>query len=135
MLLGAFPFEHQSAQGGDEQRAFNEVHYEQIRMHWTDNPRNKDVVARMSDDCRDLLDKIFDLDEKSRITIAGIREHPWYTVPLEEPYASAAAKLEARQTLIERETALIRVRSIEGNAFLKPKYRLRHPEKLIVFII
>lgn len=110
MLLGAFPFEHQSAQGADEQRAFNEVHYEQIRMHWTHNPRNKDIVARMSADCRNLLDKVFDLDEEQRITIAGIREHPWYQVPLVEPYASATERLNARQAAIERETQLIRVR-------------------------
>lgn len=44
MLLGAFPFEHSTSSAADEQRAFNEVHFEQIRIHWTENERNRDIV-------------------------------------------------------------------------------------------
>lgn len=44
MLLGAFPFEHSTSSATDEQRAFNEVHFEQIRIHWTENERNRDIV-------------------------------------------------------------------------------------------
>lgn len=108
MLLGAFPFEQSSMSGGDEQRAFNEVHYEQIRVHWTENPRNKDIVRRMSDDCRDLLDKIFQLDGKKRITIPEIKQHPWYVEALSPRYQTAMDKLEERQRMIEADIGLSR---------------------------
>ena len=108
MLLGAFPFEH-STSAADEQRAFNEVHFEQIRIHWTANERNKDIVKRMSPACMDLLDRIFKISEKERITVAEIKKHPWYTEPLTGKYADAAKALEASQARLASENQLARV--------------------------
>ena len=44
---------------------------------------------QLSPECMDLLNKIFVIDELKRITLKGIREHPWYNKPLENKYASA----------------------------------------------
>ena len=112
MLLGAFPFEHSTA-AADEARAFNEVHFEQIRIHWTENERNKDIVKRMSPECMDLLDRIFKISEKERITVAEIKEHPWYKEPLSDKFAKATADLEAAQAALGTENALARVRAPE----------------------
>lgn len=38
------------------------------------------TCAQLSPECTDLLNKIFVIDEKARITIAQIKEHPWYGV-------------------------------------------------------
>lgn len=110
MLLGAFPFEHTTASASDEQRAFNEVHFEQIRIHWTENERNKEIVKRMSEECKDLLDRIFTLDEKKRIKIDAIKQHPWYTEPLSAKYAAAMDKLRKDQADLTRRMELARVR-------------------------
>lgn len=40
------------------------------------------MCAQLSPEVTDLLNKIFVIDEKARITIAQIKEHPWYTPPL-----------------------------------------------------
>ena len=97
MLLGAFPFEHDPASAADEQRAFNEVHFEQIRIHWTENPRNKDIVKHMSPECVDLLDRIFQLNESKRIKISDIRQHAWFTAPMSPKYASAMQAITSEQ--------------------------------------
>jgi serine/threonine protein kinase len=110
MLLGAFPFEHSTASAADEQRAFNEVHFEQIRIHWTENERNKDIVKRMSHECMDLLDQIFQLDEKKRIKIVDIKKHPWYTEPLSATYAAAMKRLTAEQAELDQRLQLTQVR-------------------------
>lgn len=97
MLLGAFPFEHSPASAADEQRAFNEVHFEQIRIHWTENPRNKDIVKHMSPEGVDLLDRIFQLNEGKRIKIPEIRQHPWFTAPMVPKFATAMKSIDAEQ--------------------------------------
>lgn len=97
MLLGAFPFEHSPGSAADEQRAFNEVHFEQIRIHWTENPRNKDIVKHMSPECVDLLDRIFQLNESKRIKIPEIRQHPWFTAPMSSKYAGPMEAINKEQ--------------------------------------
>ena len=111
MLLGAFPFEHSTA-AADEQRAFNEVHFEQIRIHWTENERNKEIVKRMSPECKDLLDRIFRVQEKERITIEQIKQHPWYTEPLPAKFDTAMKEIERQQAGLEKENKLARVRYV-----------------------
>ena len=37
---------------------------------------------QLSDEVKLLLDKIFKVNEKERITIEGIKEDPWYSAPL-----------------------------------------------------
>ncbi len=58
--------------------------------------------AQLSPECTDLLNKIFVINEKERITIAQIKEHPWYNVPLVPKYAEAERDIEARQRRVEQ---------------------------------
>jgi serine/threonine protein kinase len=67
-------------------------------------------VKRMSHECMDLLDQIFQLDEKKRIKIADIKKHPWYTEPLSPRYDAAMKRLMAEQAELDRRLALTQVR-------------------------
>jgi serine/threonine-protein kinase SRK2 len=137
MLLGAFPFEHSTA-AADEQRAFNEVHFEQIRIHWTANERNKDIVKRMSPACMDLLDRIFRISENERITVPEIKQHQWYTEPLTGKYAAAWKVMEDTQVRISKENDLARgsggspqremIKKVVECACMQRSANLMHPE-------
>lgn len=60
------------------------------------------MCVQLSPECTDLLNKIFVIDEKQRITIAQIKEHPWYNVPLIPKYAAAEKDIEERQRRVEQ---------------------------------
>ncbi len=47
----------------------------------------------------DLLNKMFELDEKKRIDIKGIMDHPWYRLPMRKEYTEALDALEAEQRI------------------------------------
>ena len=51
---------------------------QQVRSRWSEIPHIRQAVERLSADCMDLLNKIFVIDEKKRITIEGIKAHPWW---------------------------------------------------------
>jgi len=52
-------------------RRKKEYRLQQIKSKWRENGRVKDAAQRLSPECRDLLDHIFDLNEKRRMSIAG----------------------------------------------------------------
>ena len=37
-----------------------------------------DLPQNMTDECKDLLTQIFNVDPKNRITVSGIYHHPWF---------------------------------------------------------
>jgi hypothetical protein len=45
---------------------------QQIRTSWQESPHNNSAVSKLTRECRDLLDKMFDVNQDSRITIDGI---------------------------------------------------------------
>ena len=55
---------------------------QQVRSRWSEIPHIRQAVERLSADCMDLLNKIFVIDEKKRITIEGIKAHPWWVACL-----------------------------------------------------
>ena len=50
---------------------------QQVRSLWSDIPHIQKAVAKLTPECMDLLNKIFVVDDKKRITIDHIKEHPW----------------------------------------------------------
>lgn len=54
-------------------------------------------TLQLSASCRDLLNKIFNVDPISRITIPEIIEHPWYNMELPEKYQSVLDRLAVQQ--------------------------------------
>ena len=59
------------------------------------------ACAQLTPECTDLLNKIFVIDEKKRITVPEIKEHAWYTRPLLPKYAAAEADIGQRQAQVE----------------------------------
>mmetsp|Transcript_4620 Transcript_4620/g.7936 ORF Transcript_4620/g.7936 Transcript_4620/m.7936 type:complete len:437 (+) Transcript_4620:190-1500(+) len=100
MLLGMFPFEHAEHPDPNSSDAHVEVWLQQIKCSWRENPRIAQYATKLSEPCRDLLDKIFEMDEAKRISIKEIREHPWYTHPLPHAFQTALSSLELEQQAI-----------------------------------
>ncbi|KAL6745635.1 kinase-like domain-containing protein [Haematococcus lacustris] len=105
MLLGMFPFEHSEHPDPNSSDAHAEVFLQQVKCSWRENPRIADSARKLSDNCRDLLDKIFEMQESKRIDIAGIRQHPWFLTPLPGVYESALAALAAEQAALTEQVA------------------------------
>jgi serine/threonine-protein kinase SRK2 len=58
-------------------------------------------ALQLSPEVTDLLNKIFVVDEKKRITIDDIKKHAWYNEPLPEKYARALDRIHERQREVE----------------------------------
>ena len=50
---------------------------QQVRNLWSEIPHIQKAVEKLSKECMDLLNKIFVVDDKKRITIEAIKSHPW----------------------------------------------------------
>ena len=48
-----------------------------MRSLWSDIPHIQKAVEKLTPECMDLLNKVFVVDDKKRITIEHIKEHPW----------------------------------------------------------
>ena len=58
-------------------------------------------AVQISKDCRDLLDRIFVIDEKKRISIHDIKAHDWYNRALPARYQHAELDLVEQQKELE----------------------------------
>lgn len=57
--------------------------------------------SQLTEDCKDLLDRILTIDEKKRISIADIKEHAWFNRPLSPKFKAAEEELYARQQRLD----------------------------------
>jgi serine/threonine-protein kinase SRK2 len=71
MLLGMFPFEMEDENYVNTAGLYS-IWIQQIRTSWQESPHNNSAVSKLTRECRDLLDKMFDVNQDSRITIDGI---------------------------------------------------------------
>ena len=67
---------------------------------------------QLSNECMDLLNKIFVIDELKRITLKGIREHAWYNKPLEAKYRDAFDRFQQEQGEKDHYTATRRLSEV-----------------------
>lgn len=58
MLLGMFPYDHESHPDPNSSAAHVEVFLEQQQYSWRQTPRVASHAAKLSESCRDLLDKV-----------------------------------------------------------------------------
>ncbi|KAF8070863.1 SAPK1 [Scenedesmus sp. PABB004] len=54
-------------------------------------------LVAVSADAQDLLDQLLHPDEDARISLAGVRAHPWFTRPLPPRFAAALADMDAQR--------------------------------------
>ncbi|WIA42075.1 hypothetical protein OEZ86_009353 [Tetradesmus obliquus] len=118
MLLGMFPFEMEDENYVNTAGLYS-IWIQQIRTSWQESPHNNSAVGKLTKDCRDLLDKMFDVNQDSRITIDGIIRHPWFSRPLPEKYETALAQLQEEQRAIDSRVAGGNYRSKERDAQLQ----------------
>ena len=60
-------------------------------------------MVQLSDEVKLLLDRIFKVNEKERITIEGIKEDPWYSAPLPPKYIEAEENIAKQQRKVEEQ--------------------------------
>ncbi|KAG1655320.1 hypothetical protein FOA52_006619 [Chlamydomonas sp. UWO 241] len=104
MLLGMFPYDHPDHPDPNSSAAHNEVFRQQIRTAWQKCPNVGDMATKLSPQCCDLLDRMFDRDEATRITLAQIKKHPWYNMPVTPELQSALDHVRETQEDIQRHT-------------------------------
>ncbi|KAK9833495.1 hypothetical protein WJX84_007710, partial [Apatococcus fuscideae] len=104
MLLGTFPFDHLEHPDPNTTEAHLEVWLQQVKQKWSDIPHISKQVekAHLSEECRDLLNKIFVIDEKDRISLQQIKAHPWYNKPLLAKHTMAERKIAQQQAEIQK---------------------------------
>eukprot|EP00210_Caulerpa_lentillifera_P007428 g7099.t1 len=105
MLLGMFPYEHSEHPDPNTSAAQIEVWLQQIKSKWRENGRIRDAAKRLSSECQDLLDHIFELDERRRMSIENIQSHPWFSIPMSTKYEMAWKKCQKIQSEITTEVA------------------------------
>ncbi|KAI3434633.1 hypothetical protein D9Q98_002700 [Chlorella vulgaris] len=97
MLLGSFPFDHTEHPDPNTSEAHLEVWLQQVSKRWSEVPHMAEAIKKLSPECKDLLNRIFVIDAKKRITIEDIERHPWYRKPLPAKYQQVLDRLESSQ--------------------------------------
>lgn len=92
-LLGAFPFDHTKAHNPGTTDDELDLWLQEVNQSWDKSSTISANVGALSEGCKDLLDKIFVVDPKQRITIAEIIQHPWFCQEMPEPYAHSLEKM------------------------------------------
>lgn len=100
MLLGTFPFDNKDHSDDNSSAAHYEIWMQQIQSSWKEGGSTAKTAQKLSPHCQDLFDKIFVADEVKRISMEGIKTHPWYLemmpVELEDALKEMAAEQERR---------------------------------------
>lgn len=104
ILLGMFPFEMDDDNYVNTAGLYS-IWLQQIRTSWRENAHNSPAVGKLTEDCRDLLDKMFDVNQDSRISIADIEAHPWFNRPLPPKYQAGIDLLLTEQREINNQVA------------------------------
>lgn len=73
-----------------------------MHLHTWRNQCARFPTPQLSDSCRDLLNRIFNVDPISRITIPEIIEHPWYNLELPERYQAVLDRLAEEQSELDQ---------------------------------
>ncbi|KAK9860325.1 hypothetical protein WJX84_006816 [Apatococcus fuscideae] len=104
MLLGTFPFDHLEHPDPNTTEAHLEVWLQQVKQKWSEIPHISKQVekAHLSPECIDLLNRIFVIDEKDRISLQQIKAHPWYNKPLLAKHTHAEKQIATQQAEIQR---------------------------------
>lgn len=82
------------------------------------------VQAHLSPECIDLLNRIFVIDEKERISLQQIKAHPWYNKPMLAKHTHAEKQIATQQAEIQK---YISTRQIDPVCLL-PRQWLVHPD-------
>ena len=79
-VSGKFPFEGDSVSTMAVTDPMKKIWLQQNKTSWNNNATLRDQLPFMSPEAKDLLDRIFELDEQKRIDVRSIKMHPWFQV-------------------------------------------------------
>lgn len=75
LVLGSFPFSL-----GDKQEYYYKMIYNrEWSKYWDALLTKKGNTSKISEEFKDLMEKLLDYNYNKRLTIKEIKEHPWYT--------------------------------------------------------
>lgn len=117
MLSGHFPFEGQ--EDNSSTVGLYGIWVAQMGTQWKDNPQNARTVQQLSPEVVDLLGRMFDTNQESRISISAIMKHPWFNRPLPQKYVDALQELEEQQSKIDSSVTNGKFRSPERDHALQ----------------
>ncbi|KAG1662635.1 hypothetical protein FOA52_009620 [Chlamydomonas sp. UWO 241] len=100
MLVGVFPFETQDDNFSNTAGLYD-IWLQQIKTSWREVPNNSSAASRLSPELKELLDKMFEVKQDTRIDVPGIRSHAWTNKPLPEVFTSALVEIAAEQAKID----------------------------------
>ncbi|GIL84746.1 hypothetical protein Vretifemale_13356 [Volvox reticuliferus] len=123
MLLGRFPYDHVGHPDPNSSGAHFEVWAEQMKAsngNWEASPRVAPHINLLTEECKDLLGRMLNTDERQRITIPEIRSHVWFTTIL-PPYLD-----DALQECEQRQARLAKVMEAATEAQIKRRNKAVH---------
>lgn len=105
MLFGVFPFDAlppgtaASPQSVAQQE--HDIWQQQVTRSWCNHPQLALALDKLSAECKDLLNAMLQPEEGARITIEGIKAHPWYTKPLPARFQAAWDDIQLQEHQIQ----------------------------------
>lgn len=100
-LCGAFPFDHTRAHEGFTDDQELDLWLQEVNKQWSESPFIRDNRDALSKDVCDLLNRIFVIDPRKRITIPEIMKHPWYNKDLASGHQKALERLQHEQAQVD----------------------------------
>lgn len=98
LLVGQFPFEEGEDPWNLSRPSPSHASWmERLEARGATDPRLAAALAKVSDECKDLLRCIFEPADAKRITLEAIQQHPWYTKALPQRFADAWTEMQAQQ--------------------------------------
>ena len=64
-----------------------------MNQSWQESPFIASNVSALPPPCKELLNAIFQVEPKDRITVDGIRSNAWFSKPFSEPYSGALSRI------------------------------------------
>ena len=67
------------------------------------------LFLQISPECKDLIDRIFNVDSAERFGMEDMKKHPWYNKPLTPRHQAAIDRINAEQAELEKRSQTIRI--------------------------
>ncbi|GAX78594.1 hypothetical protein CEUSTIGMA_g6033.t1 [Chlamydomonas eustigma] len=102
MMIGKFPFEGDTVSTTSIPDPLKQIWLQQHKKQWYDNALLQDQLKYMSPEVRDLLDKMFEVNESKRLDVKDIKTHPWMMKKMPPDLEAASVKMEREQVDVAR---------------------------------
>lgn len=102
LLLHHKPYAYSELRDLSVRALLRSMYHQQLHTRWVDSPNIRDAAPGLSADLRDLLGRIFVSDAAERISLEGIKAHPWFLRRLPSAFQAQLDVMDAEQARRER---------------------------------